>query len=88
MSVTRPDRYYLLGDEDAGVGLHCLDCDTGGIPVIYYGDSYPDPAIQVTQSIDEFFSARGQHDMKHPADADAAFPRSNVTVRNGKEGGL
>ncbi len=36
----------------------------------------------------ELLATRSQHDTEHPADADAAFPRSNVTVRNGKEGGL
>lgn len=84
MSMTGQDgRYYLLGDEDAGVGLFCRDCDTGGIPVIYYGGVHPDPAIPVTESIDEFFAARSRHDMTHPA----AFPISNVTVRsNAKEG--
>jgi hypothetical protein len=70
MATASPDRYYLMGDEDAGVGLHCRDCDTGGIPVIYYGYGYPDPAIPVTQSIEALLSAARQHDAEHPA-ADA-----------------
>ena len=85
-TLDQDGRYYLLGDEDAGVGLHCMDCDTGWIPVIYYGDTHPNPAVPVTDSIDEFVSARGRHDMQHPADVRAVFPSSNVTVRNGKEG--
>ena len=92
MSATRPDRYYLLGDEDAGVGLHCRDCDTGGRPVMYYGYSYPDPTMPLTLSIDEFLAARSQHNMTHPAEISnghAAFPISNVTVyRDGKEANL
>lgn len=30
------DRMRLVGDEDCGVGLDCLDCDLGGQPIAYY----------------------------------------------------
>jgi hypothetical protein len=85
MSMASHDRYYLMGDEDGGVGLQCRDCDTGGRPVMYYGYTYPDPTMPITLSIDELFAARTRHDLTHPS----VFPSSNVTVhRNGKEGGL
>jgi hypothetical protein len=38
---------YLMGDEDSGVGLYCLDCWDGGRPLAYYdryGNPYADDA--------------------------------------------
>jgi hypothetical protein len=34
------DRMTLSGDEDAGVGLDCRDCDRRGLPIAYY--AHPD----------------------------------------------
>ncbi|MBO2461170.1 hypothetical protein [Actinomadura violacea] len=30
-----PERFRLVGDENCGVALHCLDCDRGGLPLAY-----------------------------------------------------
>lgn len=34
------DRIRLIGDEECGVGLDCLDCWDGGRPLAYLGDGY------------------------------------------------
>lgn len=44
MNLDGFDRIRLVGDEDTGVGLECLDCPDGGRPLAYlrpYRD-YPD----------------------------------------------
>lgn len=38
------DFFWLVGDEDCGVGINCRVCDRGGAPVAYYaGISQPYP---------------------------------------------
>lgn len=50
-------QYYMMGDEDAGVGLHCKVCDRwrGGQPVAYLtarGDrSYEGTDVMIVYSI-------------------------------------
>jgi len=65
-------RYYLVGDEDGGVGLYCRTCDHGGRPLAYYisgyPDGHPDPAVPSTRSVDELLSHRIRHDPEHPDD--------------------
>lgn len=45
--VAAPDlyaRFYLMGDEDCGVALHCRDCWDGGRPIAYYAPPGSSPA--------------------------------------------
>jgi hypothetical protein len=35
MNLDGFDRIRLVGDEDGGVGLECLDCPDGGRPLVY-----------------------------------------------------
>lgn len=59
---------YLLGDEDAGVGLHCRPCDTGGRPVVYYtsGSSpYPVDEVPVAATLTEFLRLADDHLGEH-----------------------
>ncbi len=36
LSVLLAGRYRLVGDENCGVGIECLDCPDGGRPLGYY----------------------------------------------------
>ncbi len=54
--------FYLMGDEDGGVGLQCRLCDLGGRPVTYYGhDPYPSPEVVSVTTITDFLSAGVAH---------------------------
>jgi hypothetical protein len=58
-------RYYLQGDEDCGVGMVCLLCDRGGLPIAYLttaGDrTYEGTDVKVVYSIDEFLRMPSLH---------------------------
>lgn len=74
MSRTREldgfDRIRLVGDEDCGVGIECLDCPDGGRPLGYLGDGYGwanDIKVTVVTSVPGLLAVGRQHlDERHP----------------------
>jgi hypothetical protein len=67
MSVTTlPERYRLVGDEDAGVGIECTDCFDGGRPLAYYegiAPAYADgPAVRNVTTIGDLLQAGLDHE--------------------------
>jgi len=61
------DRIRLVGDEDCGVGLQCLDCDDGGRPLGYLGDPFKDDLVTFVTSVPELLAVGRRHlDEKHP----------------------
>jgi hypothetical protein len=60
------DRHFTMsGDEDCGVGLHCRECETGGLPIAYYlgidKSSYKGTEIIVVESINALLIAGRTH---------------------------
>lgn len=59
------EHMILSGDEDGGVGITCMLCDSGGQPVAYYGwdnayEKVPE-VIYAGRSISTLVSAGAQH---------------------------
>jgi hypothetical protein len=55
-SWTLDQPYYLVGDEDCGVGLHCSTCDTGGRPIAWYdgygvGNPYDETVVPTAHTV-------------------------------------
>lgn len=64
------DRIRLVGDEDTGVGLECLDCWDGGRPLAYlrpYGNypDYPDAAVRTVDAITDLLMVGRTHLDEH-----------------------
>lgn len=61
-------RIRLVGDEDGGVGIECLDCWDGGRPLGYLGDGYAtDSAVTVVTTVPELLDVGLCHrEEKHP----------------------
>jgi hypothetical protein len=61
-------RIRLVGDEDGGVGIECLDCWGGGRPLGYLGDGYAtDSAVTVVTTVPELLDVGLRHrEEKHP----------------------
>lgn len=64
------DAFYLMGDEDTGVGLNCRICDRGGLPVVYYTSSdddktYAKTDVVVVHTIIAMISGGMEHLDKH-----------------------
>lgn len=62
--------FYLMGDEDTDVGLHCHKCDRGGAPVVFYtGDTrvtaYSASDVVVVHGITDLITAGKDHIEKH-----------------------
>lgn len=57
------ERYWLVGDEDCGVGIQCRVCDTGGAPIAYLGDAaaYAHTGVAVVQSIKDLLTTADAH---------------------------
>ncbi len=68
-SVDLDAAYWLAGDEDCGVGLHCRTCDRGGSPVAYYPgltSPYEDRAdVATVDTIAALLDAGRQHLTTH-----------------------
>lgn len=64
-----PERFYLVGDEDCGVGLCCSDCWDGGRPLAYYTrsttESYDayinDPLVTNVNTIADLLACGQRH---------------------------
>jgi hypothetical protein len=65
MSPDLDKHLTLQGDEDCGVGVQCLICDSGGLPVAYYGWDNPysnvPEIVYVERSITALIEAATQH---------------------------
>ena len=63
------ERIRLVGDEDCGVGLECLDCWDGGRPLAYLpgiGAYYDDLLVAVVDNVPDLLTAGRRHlDEKH-----------------------
>jgi len=64
------DPYYLVGDEDCGVGLQCATCNTGGAPVVWYagygvGNPYPEAKVPTARTIAELVALGDAHVRAH-----------------------
>lgn len=62
--------FYLMGDEDTDVGLHCLKCDRGGLPVVLYHAIQSEPVYKNTDvvqvsTITDFMANGMAHITKH-----------------------
>lgn len=59
------ERFRLVGDEDTGVGVHCLTCDTGGAPLAHLSGGGPSPyegtGVIVAGGIGELLTAADVH---------------------------
>lgn len=60
-------RFYLVGNEDCGVGIGCRDCWDGGRPLAYYdsGDTRAyadDPAVENVSTISGMVAAAARHE--------------------------
>jgi hypothetical protein len=58
--------YYLVGDEDCGVGLNCSTCDTGGAPIAWYdgyglGNPYPEAEVPTAHTVAELVALGDRH---------------------------
>ena len=91
------DRFYLVGDEDTGVGIRCRDCDDGGRFLAYYDDGATrspyadDPAVEDVSTISgllemAFRHRREMHPSPHkPLDVNALSDEEYAAHRAGLE---
>jgi hypothetical protein len=68
MSLTPPvdEILRLVGDEDCGVGVNCMQCDTGGRPVIWYDgysveNPYDEAEVPTAHTIRELVALGDKH---------------------------
>lgn len=57
-------RFWLCGDEDGNVDLHCRDCSDGGRPFAHYAPHSPswnDPKVTNVTTIPDLFEAASHH---------------------------
>ena len=90
MNLDGFDRIRLVGDEDTGVGLECLDCWDGGRPLAYlrpYGDpyEYPDAGVRTVDAITDLLMVGRAHLDKH-APGERAVP-ADIRARRSAETG-
>lgn len=68
--MTFDEMFYLMGDEDTDVGVHCRVCDTGGLPVVFYTTDtnvtgYQSAAVVVVHTISDMMKAGSDHQATH-----------------------
>lgn len=60
--------FYLSGDHNGGVGIHCRDHHDGGRPFAYYdpaGAEYPGPAVASVSTIPALWVQASHHLTTH-----------------------
>ncbi|WP_405149459.1 hypothetical protein OG589_14600 [Sphaerisporangium sp. NBC_01403] len=65
LSVLLTGRYRLIGDENCGVGIECLDCFDGGRPLGYYDSGlgpYSDPQVVNVDTIPALLAVATDHE--------------------------
>ena len=65
--------FYLVGDEDGGVGMMCRECDRRGLPIIQYEISpayepYKGTDVIVVHSVSDMFAPATKHIARHRAE--------------------
>jgi hypothetical protein len=68
--VNRTEPYWLVGDEDCGVGLHCATCYTGGAPIAWYDgyglpNPYPLREVPTAHTIGALLALGDEHVRRH-----------------------
>lgn len=62
-ALTHPG-FYLSGDDNGGVGIHCRDHHDGGRPLAHYdpaGAEYADPAVACVSTIPALWAKAVDH---------------------------